>query len=174
MYIVAQIIGFIAFVISLIAYHRNKKEKILGNMIISNILNLIHYLLLEAYSGCATKVMAIARDSFIIIKKKNKVLSSNIFLILFILIYIVVGIFTYNGILSIFPIVAATIYIIPIWNGNEKTIKKTAFFCYILWLIYNIFVFSIAGIISNVISIISTFIAIKNIQKNGGKVERKV
>ena len=114
MYIVAQIIGFIAFVISLIAYHRNKKEKILGNMIISNILNLIHYLLLEAYSGCATKVMAIARDSFIIIKKKNKVLSSNIFLILFILIYIVVGIFTYNGILSIFPIVAATIYIIPI------------------------------------------------------------
>ena len=104
MYIVAQIIGFIVFVISLIAYHRNKKEKILGNMIISNILNLIHYLLLEAYSGCATKVMAIARDSFIIIKKKNKVLSSNIFLILFILIYIVVGIFTYNGILSIFPI----------------------------------------------------------------------
>ena len=81
MYIVAQIIGFIAFVISLIAYHRNKKEKILGNMIISNILNLVHYLLLEAYSGCATKVMAIARDCFIIIKKKNKVLSSNVFLI---------------------------------------------------------------------------------------------
>ena len=41
-------------------------------------------------------------------------------------------------------------------------------------MIYNIFVFSIAGIISNVISIISTFIAIKNTQKNGGKVERKI
>ena len=86
-------------------------------------------------------------------------------MILFILIYIVVGIFTYNGILSIFPIVAATIYIIPIWTGNEKTIKKTAFFCYYLWLVYNIFVFSMAGIISNVISIISTFIAINNTKK---------
>lgn len=172
-YIIAQIIGFIAFVISLIAYHRNKKEKILGNMIISNVLNLIHYLLLGAYSGCATKVMAIARDSFIIIKKKNKRLSSNIFLVIFILLYIVVGIFTYNGILSIFPIIAATIYIIPVWNGNEKIIKKTAFFCYFLWLIYNVFVFSIAGIISNAISIISTFIPIKN-TKSEEKFERKI
>ena len=60
----------------------------------------------------------------------------------------------------IIAILAAIIYIIPIWNGNEKTIKKTAFFCYFLWLVYNVFVFSIAGIASNVISIISTFIAI--------------
>lgn len=92
LFIIAQIIGGIAFLLSLIAYHREKKEKILGNMIISNIY----------------------------------------------------------------------IYIVPVWNGDEVTIRKTAFGCYFLWLIYNIFVFSIAGIISNVISIISTFIAIKN------------
>ena len=44
-YVIAQIIGFIAFIISLIAYHRKTKSKILGNMAISNILNLVHYLL---------------------------------------------------------------------------------------------------------------------------------
>ena len=63
----SQIIGFIAFAFALIAYHRKKKKKILGNMVISNILNLFHYLLLEAYSGCITKVLAIIRDCFIII-----------------------------------------------------------------------------------------------------------
>ena len=160
-FVLAQIIGFIAFFISLIAYHRNKKQKILSNMILSNVFNLIHYLLLGAYSGCITKIIAIFRDLFILVKNKNKILSANIFMIIFILIYILVGIYNYNNIFSILPLVAAIIYIIPVWNGDELTIKKTAFFCYFLWLVYNIFVFSIAGIVSNIISIISTFIAVK-------------
>lgn len=71
-YIIAQIIGFLAFIISLIAYHRKKKSKILGNMAISNILNLVHYLLLGAYSGCITKVMAIIRDLFIMQKERTR------------------------------------------------------------------------------------------------------
>ena len=58
-YIISQFIGFAAFFVSIFAYHKNKKEKILGNMVISNILNLIHYLLLGAYTGCITKGLAI-------------------------------------------------------------------------------------------------------------------
>ena len=58
-FIIAQMIGFIAFFIFLIAYHRNKKQKILSNMVVSNIFNLIHYLLLRAYSECITKIIAI-------------------------------------------------------------------------------------------------------------------
>ena len=136
-------------------------------MVTSNILNLIHYLLLGAFSGCITKLLAIFRDYFIILKEKNKKLSNSVYLIVFILLYIIATIFTYNGILSILPLVAAIIYIIFIWNGNEVIIKKTAFFCYFLWLIYNIFVLSIAGIASNIISIISTLIAIINTEKEG-------
>ena len=166
-YIVAQIIGLIAFVVSLIAYHKKDKKTILNNMVTSNILNLIHYLLLGAFSGCITKLLAIFRDYFIILKEKNKKLSNSVYLIVFILLYIIATIFTYNGFLSILPLVAAIIYIIFIWNGNEVIIKKIAFFCYFLWLIYNIFVLSIAGIVSNIISIISTLIAIINTDKEG-------
>ena len=71
-FVISQIFGFIAFILSLIAYHRNKKEKILGNMVLSNSFNLIQYILLDAYSGCVTKGIAILRDSFIIMKEKNK------------------------------------------------------------------------------------------------------
>lgn len=161
-YVISQLIGLMAFGISLLAYHRNKKEKILGSMILSNFLNLVHYLLLDAYSGCITKVVAVIRDSFIIFKKNDKVLSSKLFMFLFIGVYIGAGFFTYDGMWSLFPLVAATIYIIPVWNGNEMTVKKTALFCHILWLIYNISVLSVVGIISYTISIISTFIAVKN------------
>ena len=161
-FIIAQIVGILASLVSIAAYHKKKKEKILSNMILSNSLNLIHYLLLGAYSGCITKILAICRDTFIISKTKNKSLSSNMYLLIFILAYVISGIFTYNNIWSIFPLIAAIIYIIPVWNGNELTIKYAAFISYFIWLVYNIFVFSISGIILNVISIISTSIAIKN------------
>ena len=162
LYILAQIIGFIAFFVSLIAYHRKDKKTILINMIIANIINLVHYLLLGAYSGCITKLLAIFRDCFIIFKKNYNNFLNYFYLIFFIILYIIASIFTFNGILSILPLLAALIYTIFIWNGNELRLKKIAFICYFIWLIYNIFVMSISGIVSNVISIVSTLIAIKN------------
>lgn len=165
-YIISQFIGFAAFFISIFEYHKNKKEKVLGNMVISNVLNLIHYLLLGAYTGCITKGLAIFRDGFIIMKEENKKYNKSIYLYIFIISYIIVSIFTYKNIWSLFPLVAAIIYLIPIWNGNKKIVKHTALLCYFLWLAYNIFVVSIVGKISNVILIISTGIAVYNEKKN--------
>ena len=162
LYILAQIIGFIAFFVSLIAYHRKDKKTILINMITANIINLVHYLLLGAYSGCITNLLAIFRDCFIIFKKNCNNFLNYFYLIFFIILYIIASIFTFNGILSILPLLAALIYTIFIWNGNELRLKKIAFICYFIWLIYNIFVMSISGIVSNVISIVSTLIAIEN------------
>ena len=161
-YTISQFIGFAAFFVSILAYHKNKKEKILKNMIMSNVLNLIHYLLLGAYSGCITKFLAVFRDSFIIMKEGNKKYNKSKYLYIFIMIYIITGIFTYKNIWSLFPLVAAIIYLISIWNGDQKAIKQIALLCYFLWLTYNIFVFSISGIVSNIISIISTGIAVYN------------
>lgn len=163
--IISQVLGFIAFIISLLAFHKNKKEKILGNMILSNIFDLIHYLLLGAYSGCITKLLAMFRNIFVIFKDKNKSLSSNIFLYIFILAYTLSGILTFENVWSILPIVSAIIYAVAIWKGNEITLKKAACFGYFLWLIYNILVLSISGILSNIVSICSLLIAIKNSSK---------
>ena len=164
-YIISQTIGIIAFIISLVAYHRNKKEKILGNMILSNILNLVHYILLGAYTGCITKGLAIFRDGFIILKENNEKYNKKFFLYIFVIIYVISSVVSYKNIWSLFPLIAAVIYLIPIWGGNKKIVKQTALFFYFLWLIYNIFIFSIAGIISNIISIISTAIAVFNENK---------
>lgn len=161
-YIISQIFGFLAFIISLIAYHRKKKQKIFRTMMIANILDIMHYLLLGAYSGSVTKIIALVRNELIIIKEKYKKLNNYIILIILFIIYIIAGIITFKNIFSILPILAAIIYLYFVWNGDELKVKRVAFYCYFLWLAYNIFVFSIAGILSNVISIFSTFIAIKN------------
>ena len=164
-YIGSQIAGFLAFILSLIAYHRKKKSKIFQTMTVANILDIAHYTLLGAYSGSITKVIALIRNEIIIVKEKNKKFNKKIVLIILFAIYLVSGILTYKNLFSILPILAAMIYLYFIWNGNELTVKKCAFYCYFLWLTYNICIFSIAGITSNIVSIISTFIAIYNEKK---------
>ena len=79
--------------------------------------------------------------------------------------YLIVGIYTFKDVYSILPLCAAIIYMIITWNGNEKQIKKVAFYCYFLWLAYNICILSIVGIISNIILLCSTFIAYQNSKK---------
>ena len=67
-----------------------------------------------------------------------------------------------DGIISIFPFAASIYYLIGIWNADELHVKKVAMYSFIPWLVYNICVLSISGIISNIISIVSTLIAIEN------------
>ena len=162
MYIIAQIIGFVAFLVSLSTYHKKSKTGILNNALISNSLKLIHYLLLGAYSGCVTKVIAIVRDVFIIMKVKYSYLNSKVFLYLFVLLYIIVSVITFDVIISLLPILAALSYIVVIWDGDVDKIRKVALIGYLLWLGYDFFVFSIGGILSNVVSILSVGVAIYN------------
>lgn len=160
-YIISQIFAFSALVVSLLAFHRKKKEDLLKTSLVGNVLNIIHYLLLGAYNGCFTKVLAFLRNSFVIYKDKKKI-KSKVYLIVFLVLYILVSVYTYKNIYSILPSISAIIYLIALWYGDELIIKRVGCFGYFLWLLYNIFVFSVVGIISNIVSIISTFIAAYN------------
>ena len=165
MYILSQIAAFIVLIITLISYHLKHKKKIFKIMCLSNIFNIIHYLCLGAYSGCITKTIALARNLFIVKKENNKKLDKLIYLILFIGVYIISGVLTYNNLYSLLPLISATIFMIVTWNGKELQIKRIAIYCYFLWLLYNILIFSIVGIIANTISLISTFIAYQNYKR---------
>ena len=134
-------------------------------MCIANILDIIHYIFLNAYSGCSTKIIALIRNIFILKKEENKKLNNNIYLILFITVYVILGISTFKNIYSILPFCAAIIYMIVVWNGDELQVKRIAFLCYFLWLTYNISILSIAGVLSNIVALISTYIAYYNKKK---------
>ena len=162
----AQLIGFIAFFISLVTYHQKSKVKILSNALLVNCLKIVHYLLLGAYSACVIKVVAIIRDFFVILKEKYNFLRSKFFFWFFLLLYLVIAIVTYDGVFSLFPVIAAFTYILVIWNGDVDKIRKIAFLGYCLWLCYNIFVFSISGVLSDIISILSVSVAIYRCREN--------
>lgn len=157
--IIGNFFGIIGLIYSAVAYHKKEKKDILKLLIISNSLSLIQYMFLQAYTGCITIIISIIRN-IIALKKRDK--NENIILAIFIILYIVMGIITYNSIFSILPIIASIIYVIGIWNGNENIIRKTGLINMYLWLIYSISTFAVAGAIQNIILIISTHIAIRN------------
>lgn len=85
-------------------------------------------MLLGAYSGCLTKVVAFARNIFIVKKEEHNRLNNNYFLFIFIFIYFILSILTFDGIVSLFPFIAAIIYKIVVWNGDEKTLNLLLFY----------------------------------------------
>ena len=162
LFVISQIIGLIAFVISLIAYQQTKKETILKCMIVSYIFNIIHYFLLNAYSGMIVKFISVIRDLTIIMKNKYVILQSKVMIYIFILIYLGLLIYSYKNILSTFPFIGALVYMLLEWNGNVKKIKCGAYINYLLWLIYNISIFSISGFLSNTISLLFLMLSTNN------------
>ena len=99
-YIISQIIGLVAFIITLVAYHQKHKKNIFQTMMAANILDIIHSFLLGAYSGCITKILALIRNEIIIIKEKHKKLNNSFVLIVILSIYLVSGIITYENLKS--------------------------------------------------------------------------
>lgn len=164
MYIVATIIGFIAFLVSIFSVRKNKLDKFFLFQMLSNFLYFIHYLLLSAPPGMYTKLISMLRDYIQVVKLKYKWLNKILFL--FIIIYILIIYFTYSSFISILPILSALIYTIFIWNSDIKRIKLIFFLCEIFWFIYNIYVLSIPGIISKCLSLLNT-IHVLFVNKNG-------
>lgn len=165
MYIVSQIFEILALIMTLISYHLKTKKQIFKSMCIANILDIIHYLFLNATGGYLTKIMALIRNIFIVKKEDLEKLNNKIYLVIFIICYIILGIMSFNNIYSILPFGAAIIYMVVVWNGRELEIKRVAFLCYFIWLIYNISLLSVAAIVSNIISLVSTYIAYYNKKK---------
>ena len=164
--IIANAIGLVSFIISLIAYHKKEKKNIFKNTMLANTLNLLQYIILNAYSGVATKVIAIIRDLSMVKQEKYKFLKTKKILNLFVLAYIILMFCTYQGILSVFSLLAALIYTVFCWNGDTNTIRFIGILTNILWLIYNIFVKSYVGAMANFISIVSTYIAMYRNRKS--------
>ena len=89
MFIIAQIIGLIIVVLSIIGFQQKNGERFLFYQIIINILYVIQYILLEAFTGAVICTISIIRCIvFWKYKKENKKTPIE-FLILFIILSII-------------------------------------------------------------------------------------
>lgn len=171
-YILSQVFTIIMYSVLGVTYYVKDRTKILILSIISNTSCGIAYLLLHGWSGVAMCILAVFRETVNIIdeKKNGKRDYINsfdvIFLIFLYLLCIISAVYTYEGFLSLLSVFATMIYTFSIWQKNTTVYKICGIPIGILWIVYNLYVKSLFGIILEsiilVCSILGYILATRN------------
>lgn len=159
MFILAQIVGIIVLVITVISIQFKTKEKILICQIIANILVAIQYFLLNALTGAVVSIINVIRCIIFYHYKKKDKKPSIIFLTIFIGVAIISGILTWQNGLSIIPIIATIIFTYGLWQDNVRITRICTAVTAGNWAIYNVVVKAYAGALQSVAECISAIIA---------------
>ena len=148
----AQITAVLAWLFLIISYWKNKDDKLLYLQIISCIFFVLNYVFLGAYTGLFVVFFEIIRDYFYVKYEDDKKT-----FIWTLPVYALIGIFSYDGVWSLFSIFAslndgyALIY-------KGKRVVFLGMITYILWIIYDLYCFSFTNVLAEVILVCSNII----------------
>lgn len=148
-FIFIQILGLMAWLFLVLSYYRKNTNKILVFQIIGTLLYCIHYFLLGGYSG-----LFICAFETIFDYGYYKTDKDEYIYIISVPIRIIGGLLTFRGVMDLLPIIAS------LTDGYTLTKKKKivvigAIISYTLWVIYDIYIMSISGAITDGIIVLS-------------------
>lgn len=152
-YILSQVFTIINYALVGLTYYAKDRKKILIISFLAVNTNAIAYILLHAWTGVAMCIVVQIRNIiFLIDEKKNgkrETISRKDVVILVILYFITIisTVFTYEGFLSLLSVFATSIYTFSVWQKKTNIYKLLGIPVGILWILYNIYVKSIFGII---------------------------
>lgn len=158
--ILAQIIAIVALFFLLSSYQVDNKKKFLFRGLVSDILYGLGYLLLGAKTAIATSLIAVVKQYiFFNGERKNKKVSV-ITLLLIEMVILIAGLFTFENVYSILPIIVCMTYTYGQWQSNLLTSYSMGLLSGSLMAIYNFEVGAYVAIISSILEFISSVIGI--------------
>ena len=166
LYIVAQLIGFVAMFFSLISFQAKTRGGIIALQILSNSILVVQYFLLGYstgevyYSAVVANFIGLFRNAIYSMRGKWKIARSKVVPAVAILLFIVSGIFTYKTPFDILPIFSMCVSSIAFFMREERLIRYLSVLVILPWVVYSIYAGNIASIISDSMNLLSVLIAI--------------
>lgn len=159
-FVLAQFFGILVIISNVLAMQMKRKKNILMFFIFANLFSAINFILLKSYSGTLICIFSIAQTiiNYLYDKKEKEV--PKILIGVYIVISIVCGIFTYNQIFDLLPIICSILYTVTILQQKESNIRKITLINITLWIIYDLLCKAYTAGISDFITSVSTVIAI--------------
>ncbi len=158
--IITQGIGYFALLFVLLSFQRNKRVNILLFMFVGLLLFIVHFSLLQAWTGALMNVIE-AGVVFVAYKKEtDRWAQKKFWLYIFIFLYVLAGAFTAKSLIDFFPVIAQIFGAIAVWQTNPKTIRFIMLIPRPLWFTYNLTVGSYAGMTTEVFVLASVLIGI--------------
>ena len=176
-YVLSQVFIIINYVLLMATYQVKSRKAILMFNFGAIIATGLSYVFLSAWSGLAMVIVAVVRNIiFMLDEKKNgksdKITRKDIIILAVLYaISIISAIYTYKGFLSLMSVFATMLYTYSVWQKKTSVYKILGLPVGIIWIIYNIYIVSIFGIILEIVLLISAILGI--IRENKTKKENK-
>lgn len=159
MQLAIRIFGIAGLIFCVIPFQFKKHKQIVLCKMFSEILFSIQYILMGAYTGAIVDLISGLRN-FLFYKFVEKKRSTLPLIILFSLLVIVLGIFTWGGAMSLLPVTAKVLTTVSYGMKNEKLLRIITLPSCIFWIMYNAMVGGWEALIGDSLSLISILIAI--------------
>ena len=156
---IAQVIGLIAVGFSILCYQMESKKKLLIVQMLSSLCFCLHYFLLNAWSGAVLNAVAILRN-LVYYNKDKKFFNSNAWPIILCVVMAGLSLLTWEDWYSLIALTGLIINTLCMSLPNPQDVRKSILVTSPMVLVYNIFVFSIGGVINETLSIISALVGI--------------
>lgn len=157
MRIAASIIGYVATACLVFSFQCKKEKLLFLFQTVSAFLFILHYGLNGDYTGMAMDGIAFVR-AFLMASGK-KPLTGKAALGVLLTAILVLGVLTWQDWFSVFPVIALLVSTVFLYSGDGKKIRRAQFFCTSpTWMVYNVRVASIPGIICEALDMASVLV----------------
>ena len=172
MEILGQIIGILATVITALSYQMNTKKSLLLTQSLATALTCISYLFLGASAGFALNIVCLVRNGcFYYLKEGQKPIYISTSILATAM--VVLGAFSWQGPISLLMIIALAVNTVFLSLGKPQILRYSILLTSSMILIYNIYVFTIGGMLNESIAIGSSLIGILRFRKGKEAQERR-
>ncbi len=162
--IIGHGLGLCAIALFFLSYQLKSKKALLLVQTIATGLSCLQYLLIGASSGFALNIVCITRNLCFYYKEK-KFLSSRLIPFVFAAAMVGVSLLSWDGWFSLFIVAGLAINTVCLGVCDQQRLRYSILLTSMLILIYNVFVLSYTGMVSESISMISAGIGIIRFRK---------
>ena len=160
----AHLFGTLGLFGTIVADNQKNKRRVLNMFVFANMMYVLQYLFLNAWTGVVTDIFAIIRTMIYCLYEAKEKPKSIGLLIIFISIVLIIGIFTYQDIFSVFPIACTIALTWALWQPDILKFRITAIIAPMLYFIYNYHVGAYAGMIATVFELAGALFAIYRLE----------
>ena len=155
----SMLFGGLGVLTSALIYQQKTGKKLLVYKLISDVFWAAQYFFVGGYSGMAISLIAIVRES-IFLNQGKRWADTKLWLLLFASLALLSAALTWSSVLSILPTIASLLSVFGFWRANPKLSRLLAYPISACMLTYDIFFNSYMGIANEILTLVSTTIAV--------------
>jgi hypothetical protein len=153
--LIAQGIGMVGLIFAIISFQNNKRILILLFLGMGQMCFIFHFALLGVWTASAMNLVGATRTFFFIFRGRKKWMDSDFVMYIFIGLFFIAGILSWQNWLSFLPIMAMVIETIGVWQKDPRKIRFIVIIPRPMWITFNAIYHSYAGVLTELFVISS-------------------